>query len=74
MTLGGTIGNRIMKLRVIEYNTHKDKINLFQAYVCFGVRLFLGLLSFLTINMNCENRSIHDFATASVIILLTKVH
>jgi uncharacterized RDD family membrane protein YckC len=74
MTVGGTIGNRIMKLRVIKYNTNKDKINLFQAYVRFGVKLLLGWLSFLTINMNREKRAIHDFAAGSVMIQLTKAH
>jgi uncharacterized RDD family membrane protein YckC len=72
MTLGGTIGNRIMRLRVIKNNTHKDHINLFQAYIRFAVKLLLGWISFLTIHTNREKRAIHDFAAGSVMIQITK--
>src|SRR5688572_2962545 len=65
MTLGGTIGNRILKLRIIKNNTSKGNINLFQAYVRFFVKLLLGWISFLTIHMNREKRAIHDFAAGS---------
>jgi len=72
MTLGGTIGNRILKLRIIKNNTSKGNINLFQAYVRFFVKLLLGWISFLTIHMNREKRAIHDFAAGSVMIQLIK--
>jgi len=72
MTLGGTLGNRILKLRVLKHNTTNDRINLFQAYIRFAVKILLGWLSFITIHMNSEKRAIHDFAANSIMIQLKK--
>ena len=72
MTLGGTIGNRVLKLRVLKHNTDNEKINLLHAYIRFTVKILLGWLSFITIHMNSENRAIHDFASNSVMIQLNK--
>ncbi len=68
MTLGCTLGNYLMKIRVKRFADNKRKINLLQAYVRFVVKVLLGWISFLTINSNKERRAIHDFASGSVML------
>jgi|SRR5882724_7522199 len=69
MTIGCTLGNYLMKIRTRKYNNVAKKINLLQAYVRFIIKMLLGWLSFLTINMNKERRAIHDFAGGTVMVL-----
>jgi uncharacterized RDD family membrane protein YckC len=66
-----TIGQRIMGIRVRDINHPETRIDLGSAYIRTAVKLLLGWLSFITINMNKEHRAIHDFASGSVVI---KVH
>ena len=68
MTLGGTLGNYLMKIRARKFSDNKKKMNLLQAYVRFMVKLLLGWLSFLTINSNKERRAIHDLVGGTVMI------
>ncbi len=68
MVLGATLGNYLMKIRVRQYGNTGKRINLFQAYIRFAVKLLLGWISFLTIHGNKERRAIHDFAGGSVMI------
>jgi uncharacterized membrane protein YeaQ/YmgE (transglycosylase-associated protein family) len=68
MTIGCTLGNYLMKIRARRFDNVERKINLFQAYARFIVKMLLGWLSFLTISMNNERRAIHDFAGGSVMI------
>jgi uncharacterized RDD family membrane protein YckC len=68
MTLGCTLGNYLMKIRVKRFADNKRKINLLQAYIRFVVKVLLGWISFLTINSNKERRAIHDFVAGSVML------
>ncbi|HEX7905018.1 MAG TPA: RDD family protein [Chitinophagaceae bacterium] len=68
MTLGGTLGNYMMGIRVRKENDTTKKINLLQAFLRFVVKFFLGWISFLTIHTNVERRALHDFAGGSVVI------
>lgn len=65
---GGTIGNRVMKIQVMQYNDGKKTVNIFQSYIRFIVKLFFGWLSFITIHMNVQKRALHDLASGSVMI------
>ena len=67
-TMGCTLGNYLMKIRVKKHQDTAKKINLLQAFVRFILKFFLGWISFLTIHSNKERRAIHDFAAASVMI------
>ncbi len=68
MTIGCTLGNYLMKIRVKKHADNTKKINMLQAYIRFIVKVLLGWVSFLTINSNKERRAIHDFAAGSVMV------
>lgn len=67
-TFGCTLGNYIKGLRVRQHDDVHKRINIIQAIIRYMLKLFLGWLSFLTINSNKEKRAIHDFAVGSVVI------
>lgn len=69
ISLGCTLGNYLMKIRVRSHLNNNKRINLLQAYIRFVVKLLLGWISFITISMNNERRAIHDFAANSVMII-----
>ncbi len=68
MTLGCTLGNYLMKIRVRKFANAGEKINLFQAYIRLIIKFFLGWLSFVTIGFNKERRAIHDLAARTIVI------
>ena len=68
MTIGCTLGNYLMKIRVRKFENAEKKINLLQAYIRLVVKFFLGWLSFITIGFNKEKRAIHDLAAGTIVI------
>ena len=68
MTIGCTLGNYLMKIRVKRDSDNTKRINLLQAIVRFVVKIALGWVSFLTIHSNKERRAIHDLVAGSVMI------
>jgi uncharacterized RDD family membrane protein YckC len=68
MTLGCTLGNYLMKIRVRKSANADKKINLVQAYIRLITKFFLGWLSFITIGFNKERRAIHDLAAGTIVI------
>jgi uncharacterized RDD family membrane protein YckC len=68
MTLGGTIGNRIMGIRVRRFNEEDHSIHLLQSYIRFILKCALGWASFLTIHSNTKKRAIHDIIAGTVVI------
>lgn len=67
-SLGFTLGNYIKGLRVRQHENVDKKINVFQAILRYLIKIFLGWISFLTINTNKEKRTLHDFVAGSVVI------
>ena len=67
-TLGATFGNYIKRIRVRQVRIYSKRINFFQAFVRYLLKLSLGWISFLTIHSNRERRAIHDLAAGSVMI------
>ncbi|MGN6436308.1 MAG: RDD family protein [Agriterribacter sp.] len=67
-SLGFTLGNYIKGLRVRQHENVDKKINVFQAALRYLIKIFLGWISFLTINTNKEKRALHDFVAGSVVI------
>jgi uncharacterized RDD family membrane protein YckC len=68
MTLGCTVGNLLTKIRVRQFGNIAKKINIFQAYLRFIIKFFLGWLSFITISFNEEKRAIHDLASGTIVL------
>ena len=50
MTIGGTIGNFVKRIRVKKFEAPAKRINIFQAYIPYITKVLLGFISFLTIN------------------------
>jgi uncharacterized RDD family membrane protein YckC len=63
-----TIGQRVMKIRVRDYDNPSQPIKLGNAYIRLLVKNLLGWISFITIHFNPEHRAIHDLACSSVVI------
>jgi uncharacterized RDD family membrane protein YckC len=70
MIFGSTLGNYLKGIRVRKNSDTTKRINVFQAIIRYPVKLFLGWISFLTINANSKKRAIHDFVSGSVMIKL----
>ncbi|MBP7558176.1 MAG: RDD family protein [Chitinophagaceae bacterium] len=67
-SLGSTLGNYLMKIRVREYGKPNQRINFLLALVRYVIKFLLGWLSFITISTNPEKRAIHDLAAGSIMI------
>jgi len=67
-TLGATLGNYLMKIRVRKTNVHGKRVNIFQAFIRFIFKFMLGWLSFLTIHFSEQRRAIHDIVAGSVML------
>jgi RDD family. len=65
-----TLGNYIKRIRVRQESDTRMRISLFQALRRFVVKLLLGWVSFITININPRKRAIHDLACGSIMIKL----
>lgn len=68
MVLGSTLGNYLKGIRVRKNADSTKKINIIQAIIRYPVKVFLGWISFLTINSNPKRRAIHDLISGSVMI------
>lgn len=67
-SLGFTIGNYLKGIRVRRNSDPAKKINIFQAFFRYLLKITLGWISFLTIHTNPQKRAIHDLAVGSVVI------
>ena len=61
---GGTIGHRIMNLRVVDNRTQRN-VSLPKAVARFGLKALLGILSFFTMNFSRRHQAAHDILTNS---------
>jgi uncharacterized RDD family membrane protein YckC len=68
MTLGFTLGNYLKKIRVRRVSNINKRINFFQAFIRYVVKVLFGWVSFFTIHTNKERRAIHDIIAGSVMI------
>jgi len=67
-TLGFTLGNYISGIRVRRFKNAKMKINFFQSFVRFLIKVLFGWLSIITIFTNKRRRALHDLLSGSVMI------
>ncbi len=67
-TLGCSLGNYLIGIRVRKAGDETQRINILQAFVRFALKLCLGWVSFLTIHSNPKRQAIHDTVSGSVMI------
>ncbi|HZG00323.1 MAG TPA: RDD family protein [Chitinophagales bacterium] len=67
-----TLGQYVTGIRVRRAVDPGVRINLWQSYVRFVVKVSLGWLSFVTIHANPKKRALHDLASGSVMIRLSR--
>lgn len=72
ITLGSTVGNYIIGLRVRNNKNINERIDILRAVVRYGLKVMLGWISFITIHSNDKKRAIHDLAVGSVMIQITR--
>ena len=71
-TLGGTLGNHKIGIRVRKSSDEQKRINILQATVRYALKLSLGWLSFITIFFSKKSRTIHDFVAGTVMVNVAK--
>lgn len=64
----GTIGHKIMKLKIKQLKDSDKNISLFAALLRFLVKASLGWISFFTVTGNTNKRAIHDLASGSIML------
>lgn len=67
---GGTVGHRMMKIRVKSYKNPEKNIWIAEAFFRFFIKATLGWLSFITVTGNERKRAIHDYASGSIVIVV----
>ena len=72
VTLGCTVGNYIIGLRVRNNSNINERIDIIRAVIRYGLKVMLGWISFVTIHSNDKKRAIHDLAVGSVMIQITR--
>lgn len=68
ISLGCTIGQLLLNIRVRKFENPLKKLSLQMALVRFIVKAILGWLSFITIIFNVNRQAIHDLASGSIMI------
>ena len=67
-TYSGTIGQKIMKIKVRRHGQPDKRLSLLNSYIRWLTKGLLGWISFITINFNKDHRAIHDFASDSIML------
>ena len=72
MAFGCSIGNYVAGIRVRKFGEEEMRINIFQSYLRFIVKILLGIISFFTVTSNKYKRAIHDMAAGSIMVYAKK--
>ncbi len=65
---GGTIGHHFNGIKVRREENEKKNIFFHLALIRYIIKVFLGWISFFTINGNQKVKAIHDLAVGSIVI------
>jgi len=65
---GGTIGHKIVGIRVKRESNEQRNISFSLAIIRFIIKALLGWISFLTIGANIKRMAIHDIVVKSVVV------
>lgn len=73
VSTGGSIGQRLMGLRVVNFKKYRDhelkqNINLFNSCVRYIFKIILGWISLITVQSDKFGRAIHDQCAGSLMI------
>jgi uncharacterized RDD family membrane protein YckC len=71
-SLGVTLGQLLMGIRVRNIKNTSKNINLFFSFVRTVVKGLLGFISFVMISFTNNKRAIHDMAAMSIMVYRTK--
>ncbi|MEO5979796.1 MAG: RDD family protein [Chryseolinea sp.] len=63
-----TVGQRLMKIKVVRNDDPYTRISLVNAYKRWFTKAVLGWVSFITINYEPRHRAMHDIASDSVVV------
>lgn len=69
---GGTIGHYMNGIRVKRADDRTRNIPFHAAVIRYILKVFLGIISFITINSQKSNSAIHDYAADSIVIFKDK--
>lgn len=65
---GGTIGHRVMGLRIKRDDNSNKNIPFLNAVLRYFFKVFLGFISLLTVSNNEKGKAIHDIVAKSVVV------
>jgi len=68
ISLGATIGQLILNIRVKSFKNPQKKLSILLAVLRTMCKIFLSWISFLTVTFNLNRRAIHDFVSNSIVI------
>ncbi|MFT5724934.1 MAG: putative RDD family membrane protein YckC [Bacteroidia bacterium] len=66
--IGGTIGHRIMGLRVRRQNDESKNIPIHVAIIRYALKVALGVISLLIVSKKSSRHAIHDIVVKSVVV------
>ncbi|NQX90553.1 MAG: RDD family protein [Flavobacteriales bacterium] len=69
VSLGGTLGHRVMKLKVKRSGHPEKNLNIFLSIVRYSVKLLLGWISLFTVSFEERKRAIHDLCSSSQVMV-----
>ena len=64
----GTIGHKIIGIKVKLYTDSNKNIGFFRALFRFYLKTVFGWISFFTVTFNKNHRSIHDLLSGSIVL------
>jgi uncharacterized RDD family membrane protein YckC len=65
---GGTIGHKLMQLKIKQFKDPQKNISLLAALLRFFIKGMLGWISFFTVTGNANKRAIHDLISGAIIL------
>jgi uncharacterized RDD family membrane protein YckC len=68
ITFGGTLGNKIMKIRIRNSKNDSTNLNLIRSIIRFTLKILFGSISYTTIFKNPRKRAIHDLIAGATTV------
>ena len=65
---GGTLGHKVIGIRVKIENNESKNILLHKAIIRFIIKISLGWISLITVSQNKKRKAIHDKIAGSVVV------
>ena len=65
---GATLGQKITKLKVVEYTNQETRIAFIKAFSRFWIKLATGIYSLFALNFNKEKRALHDLLSNAIVL------